>query len=232
MSSDAETDVVLVGAGPVALFAVFQLGLYGLKCVLVDSLDRAGGQCAVLYPDKPIYDVPGFPRIDGDELTGRLIEQIAPFSPVFHFGRTAIGFVQNPDGRFAMSLDDGSVQSSSVIVVASGLGTFTPKAGPKTATDADLVPGPAAGWGLERESDAIAVDTERFETSVPGVFAIGDACHYPGKLRLILSGFHEAALMTQAVRRICFPGGKTALEYTTSSSRIKNRLTARNVTEE
>jgi thioredoxin reductase (NADPH) len=219
MDADADTDVVLVGAGPVALFAVFQLGLYGLKCTLVDSLDRAGGQCAVLYPDKPIFDVPGFPKIDGLDLTGRLLEQIAPFSPVFRFETTVTGFDQRPDGRFDVTLGDGAAIAAGVVVMATGLGTFVGGMG-----EPALQAGPAATWPLERTRDAISVDAQRFQTSQPGVFAIGDACHYPGKLRLILSGFHEAALMTQAVRRICFPGGRTTIEYTTSSSRLKKKI--------
>lgn len=219
MDAGADTDVILVGAGPVALFAVFQLGLYGLKCTLVDSLHRAGGQCAVLYPDKPIYDVPGFPRIDGLDLTARLLEQIAPFAPRFQFGTTVTGFAQQPDGRFRVTLTDGAAIGASVVVIASGLGTFVPGEG-----EPSLEAGPAPGWPLERTKDAFIVDAERFETSQPGVFAIGDACHYPGKLRLILSGFHEAALMTQAVRRISFPGGRTALAYTTSSSRLRKKI--------
>ena len=221
METGTDTDVVLVGAGPVALFAVFQLGLYGLGCTLVDSLDRAGGQCAVLYPDKPIYDVPGFPKIDGLDLTDRLLEQIAPFSPVFLFRRTVTGFAQQPDGRFQVHLADGTALGASVVLLATGLGTFVPGDGTPS-----LDAGPAPVWPLDRAGDAFAVDAERFETSQPGVFAIGDACHYPGKLRLILSGFHEAALMTQAARRICFPGGRTALAYTTSSSRLKKRIEA------
>lgn len=219
MDAGADTDVVVIGAGPVALFSVFQLGLYGLKCTLVDSLDRAGGQCAVLYPDKPIYDVPGFPKIDGLDLTARLLEQIAPFSPVFRLGSTATGFAQQPDGRFKVALSQGEQLGASVVVLATGLGTFVPGEG-----EATLAVGPAAGWLLDRTKDAFIVDPERFQTSQPGVFAIGDACHYPGKLRLILSGFHEAALMTQAIRRISFPGGRTTLEYTTSSSRLKKKI--------
>lgn len=219
MDAPADTDVVLVGAGPVALFAVFQLGLYGLKCTLVDSLDRPGGQCAVLYPDKPIYDVPGFPKIDGLELTTRLLEQIAPFSPTFRLGVTVAGFAQQADGRFLVALKDGSAIGASVVVIATGLGTFLPGEG-----DPSLEAGPAPEWPLERAGDAFVVDPERFETSQAGVFAVGDACHYAGKLRLILSGFHEVALMTQAVRRICFPGGRTTLEYTTSSSRLKKKI--------
>ncbi|UDF29224.1 UNVERIFIED_ORG: NAD(P)/FAD-dependent oxidoreductase [Roseateles sp. XES5] len=219
MDAGADTDVVVIGAGPVALFSVFQLGLYGLKCTLVDSLDRAGGQCAVLYPDKPIYDVPGFPKIDGLDLTGRLLEQIAPFSPVFHFRSTVTGFAQQPDGRFKVTLSGGGQLGASVVVLATGLGTFVPGEG-----EAALEAGPATGWPLDRTKDAFIVDPERFQTSQPGVFAIGDACHYPGKLRLILSGFHEAALMTQAIRRNAFPGGRTTLEYTTSSSRLKKKI--------
>ena len=219
MDAGADTDVVVIGAGPVALFSVFQLGLYGLKCTLVDSLDRAGGQCAVLYPDKPIYDVPGFAKIEGLDLTARLLEQIAPFSPVFRFGCTVTEFAQQPDGRFQVALLDGERLGASVVVIATGLGTFVPGEG-----DAALVAGPAAGWPLERTKDAFIVDPEGFRTSQPGVFAIGDACHYPGKLRLILSGFHEAALMTQAIRRNAFPGGRTTLEYTTSSSRLKKKI--------
>jgi thioredoxin reductase (NADPH) len=214
-----DRDVILVGAGPAALFAVFQLGLYGLKCTLVDSLDRAGGQCAVLYPDKPIYDVPGFAKIDGLALTGRLLEQIAPFEPAFRFGETVSGYTRGGDGRFRVSLSDGAVLAASAVVIAAGLGTFVPG-----AQQASLEPGPAASWPLARAGGAFAVDTERFETSEPGVFAIGDACHYPGKLRLILSGFHEAALMAQAVRRICLPGGRTTLDYTTTSSRVKRKI--------
>lgn len=225
MEPAADTDVVLVGAGPVALFAVFQLGLYGLKCMLVDSFARAGGQCAVLYPDKPIYDVPGFAKIAGLDLTDRLLEQIAPFSPAFRFGEIVTGFAQQPGGRFHVTLESGTALGASVVVVATGLGTFQP-------ADGALEAGPATAWPLERTSDAFIVNAERFETSQPGVFAIGDACHYPGKLRLILSGFHEAALMTQAVRRICFPGGRTTLEYTTSSSRLKKKIEGKSVPKE
>jgi thioredoxin reductase (NADPH) len=173
----------------------------------------------VLYPDKPIYDVPGFPKIDGLELTARLLEQIAPFSPTFRFSVTVAGFAQQADGRFLVALKDGSVIGASVVVIATGLGTFLPGEG-----DASLEAGPAPEWPLERTGDAFVVDPERFETSLAGVFAVGDACHYAGKLRLILSGFHEVALMTQAVRRICFPGGRTTLEYTTSSSRLKKKI--------
>lgn len=226
MDAVADTDVVLIGAGPVALFAVFQLGLYGLKSTLVDSLDRAGGQCSVLYPDKSIYDVPGFPQVDGLELTGRLLEQIAPFTPCFRFSETVTGFEQREDGRFQVATEGGVSLRASVVVVATGIGSFSP------GDEPSLQGGPAAGWPLAREGDAFRVDPERFETSQPGVFAIGDACHYPGKLRLILSGFHEAALMTQAVRRLCFPGGRTTLSYTTSSSRLKKKIEASSIFKE
>lgn len=222
MTECAETDVVIAGAGPVALFSVFQLGLYGLRCHLIDSLDRAGGQCAVLYPDKPIHDIPGFPAIDGLDLTARLLAQAAPFDPVFHFRRTVAVFGKRPDGRFETLTQEGDRFASAIVVLATGIGTFMPGEGP--GGDASLRPGPAGQWLLARDGEAFRVDAERFMTSTEGVFAIGDACHYPGKLRLILSGFHEAALMTQAARRICFPQGRNTLEYTTTSTRLKNRL--------
>ncbi|MDX3925406.1 MAG: NAD(P)/FAD-dependent oxidoreductase [Shinella sp.] len=224
MAQDDNTDVVIVGAGPAALFAVFQLGLYDLRCQLVDSLGSAGGQCAVLYPDKPIYDAPGFPEIDGIELTERLLKQASPFAPVFRYREVVTDFQQTPDARFVTRTDKGAGIRSSIVVLAGGLGPFVPPVGSVSAAEASLEQGLAGQWPLKRSGGAIAVDPERFETSTPGIFAIGDACHYPGKLRLILSGFHEAALMTQAARRICFAGGKTALQYTTSSSRLKDRL--------
>ncbi|MCP8893598.1 NAD(P)/FAD-dependent oxidoreductase [Shinella daejeonensis] len=218
MAGLADADVVLIGAGPVALFSVFQLGLYGLTCHLVDSLDRAGGQCIALYPDKPIHDVPGFPAIDGEELTARLMTQIAPFSPTFSFGRTVSGFAAEEDGRLRVLLDGAESLSARTVVLATGLGAFHREDG-----EACLRPGPSRDWPLARTGDAFRVGAETFETTTAGVFAIGDACHYPGKLRLILSGFHEAALMTQAVRRRLAGGGRTTLEYTTST-RVAKKL--------
>ncbi|QRM55665.1 NAD(P)/FAD-dependent oxidoreductase [Sinorhizobium sp. BG8] len=228
MKAEARTDVVIVGAGPAALFAVFQLGLYGLRCTLIDSLDRAGGQCAVLYPDKPIYDIPALPAVDGLELTARLLAQAAPFDPAFLFSKTVTSIDPCGDEGFVTTMRDGATIASRVVVIATGLGTFVPADGGEPS----LTAGPAGEWPLQRQSGGLSVDTERFETSRPGIFAIGDACFYPGKVRLILSAFHEAALMTQAVRRLCTPGGRTGLNYTTSSSVTKNKIVNQSVIKE
>ncbi len=338
MNAVVETDVVIIGAGPVGLFAVFELGLYDLQCHLIDILDRPGGQCAELYPEKPIYDIPGWPVISGQELTDKLMEQIQPFSPAFHFNRMVTGFTQLPQGGFEISTDENEVFRCKVIVVAAGGGSFQPKRPPipgiedyegktvfysvrrmddfrghdilivgggdsaldwtlnlqpiaasttlvhrrpqfRAADDSvnkmralerdgglafhqgqvsglvgeggtlraaivkgpdgeheiactRMLPffgltmklGPIADWGLNLHENLIAVDTERFETNIPGVFAIGDINWYPGKLKLILSGFHEAALMTQAAKRIVSPDERIVFQYTTSSTSLQKKL--------
>lgn len=186
-------DIAIIGAGPVALFAVFQLGLFGFRCQLTDALDGPGGQCSVFYPDKPIFDIPGFPTIMGDELVSRLLEQIEPYEPKFHYGQTVTALVRAGD-RLVLTTDNDASFAADAVVIASGLGAFGP--------DGQIVrPDPLAELGLERAGNAIAVSPESFATSQADIYAIGDACHYPGKLKLILSGFHEAALMTQAVRK-------------------------------
>ncbi|MFD1326535.1 NAD(P)/FAD-dependent oxidoreductase [Mycoplana ramosa] len=223
MSDSRNTDVLIVGAGPAALFAIFQLGLYGLRCQVIDGLGRPGGQCAVLYPDKPIYDVPGFPEIDGQELCERLMRQAAPFEPRFTFGRTVTDLTRDAGGEWLAQLDDGSHLRADHVLIASGIGLFSaPTDG--SATDAELKPGPAAVWPLERSRGGIVVDPATFETSEPGLFAIGDACDYPGKVRLILSAFHEAALATQGIRRRLADGKAASVEYTTASKRIREKL--------
>jgi thioredoxin reductase (NADPH) len=338
MSSQIETDIVIIGAGPVGLFAVFELGLYDLKCHLIDILDRPGGQCAELYPEKPIYDIPAWPEISGQALTDRLMEQIRPFHPTFLFNRMVSELSKQEDGRFRTVTDEGEVFLSKVVVIAAGGGSFQPKRPPvpgieafegksvfyavrrveefrdqdvlivgggdsaldwtlnlqsvaksvtlmhrrpefKAAPDSvkkmfalvdegkmkfeagqlvslsgehgqlssvtikgpdgekqiaasRLLPffgltmklGPIADWGINLEQNLIHVDTEKFETSVPGIFAIGDINWYPGKLKLILSGFHEAALMTQAAKRICNPGERIVFQYTTSSTNLQKKL--------
>ena len=338
MTTPIETDVVIVGAGPVGLFAVFELGLYDLKCHLIDILDRPGGQCAELYPEKPIYDIPAWPMITGQDLTEKLLEQIEPFHPEFHFNRMVSGFRKLDDGRFEVVTDENEVLIARAVVIAAGGGSFQPKRPPvpgieafedksvfysvrrieefrghdilivgggdsaldwtlnlqpvaKSVTlvhrrpefraapdsvnkmfalneegkldfqvgqvkelrgsdgqlegavikgpDGDvevactrLLPffgltmklGPIADWGLNLHENLIEVDTEKFETNIPGVFAIGDINWYPGKLKLILSGFHEAALMTQAVKRIVSPDEKVVFQYTTSSTNLQKKL--------
>jgi len=335
------TDVVIIGAGPVGLFAVFELGLLDLKCHLVDILDRAGGQCAELYPQKPIYDIPGFPVISGQELTDNLLKQIEPFRPQFHFSRMVESIEKAPNGGFVVTDDEGQIFNCKVVVVAAGGGSFQPKRPPvanietfeggsvfyavrrmeefadedvvivgggdsaldwvlslqpiarsltlvhrrdnfraapatvakmKALVDAGkmqlilgqigelhgegnmlssmsiktseekinlpvtrLLPffgltmklGPVADWGMEFNDNLISVDTSTFETSVPGVFAIGDINHYPGKLKLILSGFHEAALMAQAAKKTIAPDERIIFQYTTSSTKLQKKLGVR-----
>jgi thioredoxin reductase (NADPH) len=334
-----ETDVIIVGAGPIGLFAVFELGLLDLKCHLVDILDRPGGQCTELYPEKPIYDIPGLPIVTGQELVDRLLQQIKPFHAQFHFGEMASSLIQLADGRWQLSTDAGTQLVARVIVVAAGGGSFVPKRPPiqgieayegksvfyavrkmdqfrgrniliagggdsaldwtlnlapiakkltlvhhrdgfraaqhsvnqmrelvnagkidfhvasvkalhgengvleaATLAGADkkewrheadaLLPffgltmklGPLAQFGLNLRENLIPVDTEKFESSTPGIFAIGDINSYPGKLKLILSGFHEAALMSQAAFKLCRPNEKLRFQYTTSSSNLQKKL--------
>jgi thioredoxin reductase (NADPH) len=334
-----ETDVVIIGAGPIGLFAVFELGLLDLKCHLVDILDRPGGQCTELYPEKPIYDIPGLTIVTGQELTDRLLQQIKPFHAQFHFGETASALVKRPDGRWQLSTDAGTVINAGVVVIAAGGGTFVPKRPPIDGIEAyegksvfyavrkmeqfrgrdiliagggdsaldwtlNLAPiaksltlvhhrdgfraaqhsvnrmrelvnegkidfhvasvktlhgtdgrleavtlagahkkewrkdvnaflpffgltiklGPIAEFGLNLHENLIPVDTAKFESSTPGIFAIGDINTYPGKLKLILSGFHEAALMAQAAFHICRPNEKLRFQYTTSSSSLQKKL--------
>jgi len=332
------TDVVVIGAGPVGLFAVFELGLLDLKCHLIDILDRPGGQCAELYPEKPIYDIPGFPVVTGQGLTDNLLQQIAPFNPEFHFNRMVNTLEKQEDGSFRLTTDADETFIAKVVVIAAGGGSFQPKRPPVEGIDAyenksvfyavrkmedfrnqdvvivgggdsaldwtlnlqpiarsltlvhrrdafkaapasvnrmkelvmegkisfqlgqiariegedgqlnhvhlstdagdlavpatRLLPffgltmklGPVADWGLDLNDNLITVDTEKFETSIPGVFAIGDINSYPGKLKLILSGFHEAALMAQAAKRIVSPDERVVFQYTTSSTKLQKKL--------
>jgi thioredoxin reductase (NADPH) len=333
-----EADAVIIGAGPVGLFAVFELGLLDIKAHVIDILDKPGGQCAELYPEKPIYDIPGLPIVTGQELTDRLMQQIKPFAPAFHLGQRVDALERQDGGRFRLLTDTGTAFATKVVVVAAGGGSFTPKRPPLAGIEAyegksvfyavrriedfrgkevlivgggdsaldwvlnlqpvakrltlvhrrdefrgaphsvekmrglvadkkmdlrigqvsglhgengmlmgatvrakegdvrvdcsRLLPffgltmklGPVANWGLNLHENLIPVDTAKFETSEAGIFAVGDINTYPGKLKLILSGFHEAALMAQAAYHIVYPGKKLLFQYTTSSSSLQRKL--------
>jgi thioredoxin reductase (NADPH) len=342
MTDTIETDVVIIGAGPVGLFAVFELGLLDIKAHLIDILPKIGGQCAELYPEKPIYDIPGFPVITGQGIVDNLMKQIEPFHPTFHLGEMVeslqtLGTPAAP--RFRLTTDAGTTFLAKSIVVAAGGGSFLPKKPPIENIDAyegegvfyavrkmeafrgkrvlivgggdsaldwtvNLQPlserltllhrrdafraaphtveqmrslvasgamdlhlgqvvalkgdaprleaavvrrddgstfeipvdvmlpffgltmklGPIADWGLNLHENLIPVDTEKFETNVPGIFAVGDINHYPGKLKLILSGFHEGALAAQKVHRYVYPNKKLLFQYTTSSTSLQKKL--------
>ena len=334
-----QTDVVIVGAGPCGLFQVFELGLLGLKAHIVDALEHAGGQCAELYPDKPIYDIPAIPVCNAIELVDRLKEQIAPFDPTYHLDEQVTELAVIDEERFFVKTSKGTEFETRAVVIAGGVGSFQPmplrvkgiedfidrqvfyrvknpsqhhgkdllvlgggdsafdwvnelapharsltmihrsdkfRAAPasvdkmrqfeaegrvkfmigncvdftadggdlktlhvrhpdESVTDLDidhalvffgLSPklGPIAEWGVELEKNQIPTDTERFETNVPGIYAIGDIATYPGKKKLILSGFHEAALAAFAIKARLNPDEKVHLQYTTTSPIMHERL--------
>ncbi|KPF95707.1 ferredoxin-NADP reductase [Rhodopseudomonas sp. AAP120] len=339
MTETIKTDVLIVGAGPCGLFAVFELGLLDVKAHLVDILDKVGGQCAELYPEKPIYDIPGVPMITGHGLTEALMEQIKPFSPTFHLNEMIETVEKIGDPEFRVTTNAGTVFECKVLVVAAGGGSFQPKRPPVPGVEAyegksvhyavrkmedfrgkdilivgggdsaldwtlNLNPicksmtlvhrrddfrgaphsveqmrqlvasgklslkigqitelhgdngqlssatiklndnsveqitcdamlpffgltmklGPVANWGLQLENNLIPVDTGTFETNVPGIFAIGDINTYPGKLKLILSGFHEGALMAQKAVKYVYPDKRVVFQYTTSSTNLQKKL--------
>ena len=333
------TDVVIVGAGPVGLFQVFELGLLGLRAEVVDSLPQVGGQCIELYPDKPIYDIPAIPVCTARELIERLNEQIRPFNAGMHLGQEVTEVSARADRRFDVTTSRGTRFDAGAVIIAGGVGSFQPRklalegaerhegtsihyrikdtapfidkdlvilgggdsaldwtlelvdkarsvvlvhrrpefrAAPASVQrmlalrdagrldqieaqvqslveqDGKLVAvrlgtrdgmtrsvsldqllvfwglhpklGPIANWGLELHRKTIGVDTARFQTSVPGIFAVGDINDYPGKKKLILSGFHETALAAFAVREHLRPGEKVHLQYTTTSPLLQKRL--------
>jgi len=328
-----KTDILIIGAGPTGLFAVFEAGLLKLKCHLIDALPQAGGQCSEIYPKKPIYDIPGFPDILAGELVDNLMEQIKPFQPGFTLGERAETIDKQEDGSFVVTTNKGTKHHAPIVAIAGGLGSFEPRkpllenlekfedkgiayiikdpevyrdkkvviAGGgdsaldwsifladvasevtlvhrrnefrgaldsvekvqhlknegrinlitpaeivelrgednlqavviKKAGDAEeeiilevdnFIPlfglspklGPIGDWGLEIEKNAIKVDnTLDYQTNIPGVYAIGDVNTYPGKLKLILCGFHEATLMCQSAYQRIFPDKKYVMKYTT-----------------
>ena len=333
-----ETDAVVIGSGPVGLFSVFELGLLDIKCEVVDILDKPGGQCAELYPDKPIYDIPGMPVVMGNELVELLIKQINPFKPNFHLSSMITELEREGENLWKTKTDTGKTFLSKVVVIAAGGGSFQPKkphikgiseyenksvfysirdrkkfegknivivgggdsaldwaitlnddadsvtlihrreefrASPETVNkvsslisenkikfhlgqvkslngkdgvldsvvcsqgeneikiDCDtILPffgltmklGPVANWGINLNENLVSVDTEKFETDQKGIFAIGDINTYPGKLKLILCGFHEAALMAQKAHSYVYPDKKITFQYTTSSTDLKKKL--------
>jgi thioredoxin reductase (NADPH) len=340
MSEPIKTDVLIIGAGPCGLFAVFELGLLDMKAHLVDILDKIGGQCAELYPEKPIYDIPGIPFTTAHGLVDSLMEQIKPFGPTFHLQEMVQSIEKIGDPLFRTKTDQGKVFESKIVVIAAGGGSFQPKRPPIPGIEAyeeksvfyavrkmdvfrgkrilivgggdsaldwtlNLAPisshltllhrrdqfraapdsvnkmmslvgegkidfvlgqvtslegeggriskavvkrndgsdfhiacdailpffgltmklGPIADWGIElKDGELIPVETASFETNVPGIFAIGDINWYPGKLKLILSGFHEAALMSQKAHRYIYPEKRLVFQYTTSSSSLQKKL--------
>jgi len=340
MSEPIKTDVVIIGAGPIGLFAVFELGLLDMKCHLIDILDKIGGQCAELYPEKPIYDIPGIPYTSAQGLVEALLQQIKPFNAQFHLGEMVESVEKIGEPLFRVKTDQDKEFESKIVVIAAGGGSFQPKRPPipgiepyegksvfyavrkmeafrdkrvlivgggdsaldwtlnlapiashltllhrrsefraspdsvnkmmalegegkidlvlgqvtslvgsdgrvqkaivktnegstfEIACDA-LLPffgltmklGPVANWGFElKNNELIPVETASFETSMPGIFAIGDINWYPGKLKLILSGFHEGALMAQKAHRYVYPEKRLVFQYTTSSSSLQKKL--------
>jgi len=333
-----KTDVVIIGAGPVGLFAIFELGLLNISCHVIDNLDKPGGQCAELYPEKPIYDIPSRVSITGQELTDDLLAQAKPFKPVYHLSQQVEKIEKLESNEWLIMTSINKSIQAKCIIIAAGAGSFVPrklpisdiehleeknilyavrnksilegkkllivgggdsaldwtnelsktsnvtlmhrrkefKASPDSVSkmlelekekkvnfllgqikgiedlkndkikvitknneeienfEVDyLLPffglkmelGPIANWGLNLNENLIKVDTEKFETSVPSIFAIGDINTYPGKLKLILSGFHEAALMAQECFKYCYPDKKNIFRYTTSSKELQKKLT-------
>jgi thioredoxin reductase (NADPH) len=338
-------EAVIIGAGPVGLFQIFELGLLGINAHIIDSLPQVGGQCTELYPEKPIYDIPALPVCGAQELIDRLLEQAKPFHATFHLGQEVTEVKRLPEGKILIATSAGTLLRAGAVVIAAGVGSFQPRrlslpgieefegksvhyrvksaadfhgqdlvicgggdsaldwtvalcekarsltlvhrraefrAAPATvARMRELVAngkmqlveghavavhsephaggrpklsglvvqtnnghttlqlaadqvlaffglhpklGPVAEWGLELEKKALKVDTEKFQTSVPGIFAIGDINTYPGKKKLILSGFHEAALAAFAIQHHLFPEKRQFLQYTTTSPIMQKRL--------
>ncbi len=339
MQQAIETDAIIIGAGPVGLFQVFELGLLEIKAHVIDSLPVAGGQCVELYPDKPIYDIPAIPVCTGQELTNNLLKQIEPFGAQFHLGQEVISLERQVDGRLKLNTSLDKEFISKVVFIAAGVGAFQPrtlrldgieafegkqlfysikdperfrekrilicgggdsaldwalhfvgkaksvvlihrrddfKAAPKSiakmrqlcashemelligqptayetiddrlteikVTDIDgntrqvpvddvlvffgLSPklGPIADWGLEIDRKQLVVNTATFQTSIPGIYAVGDINTYPGKKKLILSGFHEAALAAFAAAEYLHPEKQIQLQYTTTSPKLHKAL--------
>tara|TARA_B100000809_G_scaffold259988_2_gene306078 strand:+ start:10688 stop:11740 length:1053 start_codon:yes stop_codon:yes gene_type:complete len=346
MSKIEEADIIVIGAGPIGLFTVFEAGLLGLKCILIDNLDKVGGQCAELYPDKPIYDIPGIPMQTAEELVNALLEQIKPFDYSVYLQQRVESLFkntndENKESEWILKTSENNQFKAKNIFIAAGAGSFEPRRPPnikdpdrfigkgvsysvrekKLYSDKDILIfgggdsaldwtvdlsniaksvtlihrrdefrgapntesqmrklidegkvnlktpyviesligkteisgvsiknfetkeiedlkcneiiflfglnkklGPIVDWNLDLEGKKINVDTEKFETNVEGIFAVGDINNYPGKLDLILSGFHETTLAVQQAYRRCFPGQRVPFAYTTSNTKLQKKL--------
>ena len=346
MSKIEEADIIVIGAGPIGLFTVFEAGLLGLKCILIDNLDKVGGQCAELYPDKPIYDIPGIPMQTAEELVNALLEQIKPFDYSVYLQQRVESLCkntndENKESEWILKTSENNQFKAKNIFIAAGAGSFEPRRPPnikdpdrfigkgvsysvrekKLYSNKDILIfgggdsaldwtvdlsdiaksvtlihrrdefrgapntesqmrklidegkinlktpyviesligkteiigvsiknfetkeiedlkcneiiflfglnkklGPIVDWNLDLESKKINVDTEKFETNVEGIFAVGDINNYPGKLDLILSGFHETTLAVQHAYRRCFPGQRVPFAYTTSNTKLQKKL--------
>jgi len=332
-----KTDALIIGAGPTGLFTAHQLKLIGLDCEIVDNLDKIGGQCIELYPDKPIYDIPAVPECTGEELTNNLLNQLKPFDIKFHLSER-VEEVKKEENNWLVKTSGGNSFLTPNVIIAGGVGSFEPRKfspkecekfenkslfysvkdknifkgktvsifgggdsaldwaielskesnvnlihrrdefrgaqatvdkmhalvkdgkinlftkyqmanvhGEQTLESIDIKHdndeiknlkteyvlgffglimqlGPIANWGLNLNKKTVEVDTEKFETNQKGIYAVGDICNYPGKLKLILSGFHEGALAARACFKLARPNEKYRFEFTTSSKTIKNRL--------
>ncbi len=227
-----KTDALIIGAGPTGLFTAHQLKLIGLDCEIVDNLDKIGGQCIELYPDKPIYDIPAVPECTGEELTNNLINQIKPFNIKTHLGERVDKVHQlaksgkiNLYTKYQLTKVIGDDNLESVEIKHDSKEIKTIKTDFALGFFGLIMQlGPIADWGLNIDKKTVNVDTEKFETNQKGIYAVGDICSYPGKLKLILSGFHEGALAARACFKLARPNEKYRFEFTTSSKTIKDRL--------
>lgn len=205
-------DAVIIGAGPAGLWAAFQLGLHGVKPVIIDSNDKVGGQCAALYADKPIFDLPGFASLDAGEVGVALHAQAARFDPVYMLGTRATAVDPTPQGLL-VETEGGGKLVATYVILATGLGPFS--------ADDPSSPLHLPESALQMDGH-LQVMTETFETGCENIYAIGDAVSYPGKLCLLVSAFHEAALMAFAIRKKRAGAKRTVLAYASTSPALKS----------
>lgn len=215
-TGDAASDVsvAIVGAGPAGLWAAFQLGLHGVAATVIEAAARSGGQCAALYADKPVFDVPGFRQAQAGDIAERLLTQAEPFSQTFLYD-CRVDAISRGEAEFRLQLADGRQISSSFVILATGLGPFG------DGTRAQL----ALPEGARDADGAICVAPSTFETKCRALYAIGDAASYPGKLPLIVSACHEAALAAFAIKKVVSGLSRLAPEFSSTSTRMRKRVT-------